>query len=98
MRGSHDFNAFRAADCEAENSVRNVIASAWTRDDRVLTYEISANAFLKHMVRVLVGSMVDVGLGKLDEAEFAALLEGGERTAAGRTAPAEGLLLVSVEY
>jgi len=96
--GQHDFNAFRASDCEAETSVRTVYESTWTRRDGVLTYEIRANAFLKQMVRVLVGSMVEVALGKLDEATFVGLLAGGQRTAAGRTAPAQGLVLVEVSY
>jgi len=98
LKGPHDFGAFRASDCQSDTTVREVHHSTWTRDDHLLTYDISANAFLKQMVRVLVGSMVDVALGKLDEDEFLGLLEGGDRTEAGRTAPAEGLMLVSVDY
>jgi len=96
--GEHDFNAFRASDCEANGSVREVFASSWEVSGGIYTYEITANAFLKQMVRVLVGSMVDVVLGKLDESRFYELLEGGEREQAGRTAPAAGLVLVSVDY
>jgi len=102
--GRHDFRAFRSADCEAETTVRTVTRSSWREGDGngelgVFLYEISANAFLKHMVRVLVGTMVDVALGKIDEAEFARLLDGpGEREEAGRTAPAHGLVLVRIEY
>jgi len=96
--GSHDFNAFRAADCESQSSVREVFASRWEREDGIYTYEVSANAFLKQMVRVLVGSMVDVALARMTEREFEALLGGADRTAAGKTAPAKGLTLVSVEY
>jgi len=96
--GTHDFHAFRASDCEAESSVRTVYSSSWSDEAGVLTYEICANAFLKQMVRVLVGSMVEVALGKLDEATFVRLLEAGDRTEAGRTAPAQGLVLVEVSY
>ena len=98
LKGTHDFSAYRAADCDAENPVRTVTDSFWVRHDGIYTFEISANAFLKQMVRVLVGSMVDVALGRLDAATFAALLRGGSRTQAGRTAPARGLVLVDVEY
>jgi tRNA pseudouridine38-40 synthase len=104
--GSHDFRAFRAADCESESTQRDVDTSRWSRAELrdvacgdVFEYEISANAFLKNMVRILVGSMVEVALGKLDEDVFVRLIEkGGERTEGGRTAPPQGLVLVRVDY
>lgn len=98
IAGEHDFNAFRASDCEAVGSTREVFSSVWQVSGGIYTYEIVANAFLKQMVRVLVGSMVDVALGRLEEPRFVELLGGGERIEAGRTAPAAGLVLVSVEY
>ena len=98
VAGRHDFSAFRAADCASPTTVRDVALSQWQHDEGRFLYRISANAFLKQMVRVLVGSMVDVALAKLDERDFVSLLDGGSRERAGRTAPAAGLTLLRVDY
>ncbi|MFQ5352344.1 MAG: tRNA pseudouridine(38-40) synthase TruA, partial [Candidatus Binatia bacterium] len=89
--GTHDFAAFRSADCDSSSTERQILSSRWRRDGHVLVYEVSGNAFLKQMVRVLVGSMVDVALGDLEKNDFAALFDHGDRRRAGRTAPAKGL-------
>jgi len=96
--GTHDFGAFRAADCEAATTTRTVTESVWRAQPPALVYEISANAFLKNMVRVLVGTMVDTVQGRLTTAQFSRLLAGADRTEAGRTAPAPGLVLARVDY
>jgi tRNA pseudouridine38-40 synthase len=96
--GTHDFSAFRAADCNSDSTVRNVFESGWSVENHVYRYRIRGNAFLKHMVRILVGSMVDIQLERLEFDTFRELLNGGDRDDAGRTAAAEGLVLLRVDY
>ncbi len=96
--GTHDFSAFRASDCEAPTTTRTVEVSRWRRSGASLVYTIAANAFLKNMVRVIVGTMVEVATDKLDAGAVSELLAGGDRGGAGRTAPAKGLTLISVHY
>lgn len=96
--GDHDFSAFRASDCESRSTRRLVTRSEWQRDGAMLTYTVTANAFLKQMVRSLVGTMVDIATGRLPEDRMARLLEGGSREQAGQTAPARGLTLFEVTY
>ncbi|HYB99263.1 MAG TPA: tRNA pseudouridine(38-40) synthase TruA [Candidatus Limnocylindrales bacterium] len=98
--GERDFHAFRASDCESRSTFRNVLDSRWESDGTsVLTYTVTANAFLKQMVRTLVGTMVDVALDRVTKETFALLLSGrGTRQDAGRTAPARGLTLLRVDY
>ena len=96
--GEHDFSAFQAADCDAENAVREVYESRVMRDAEVLVYRIVATAFLRHMVRALVGTLVEVGHGERSVADFARVLTSHERPQAGPTAPAHGLCLLRVDY
>jgi tRNA pseudouridine38-40 synthase len=97
--GRHDFAAFQAADCEAGHAVRDVrrleVVAAGGGEIAVV---IEATAFVKHMVRNIVGTLVEVGLGRRDPASIPALLEGRDRTRAGRTAPPQGLVLEEVFY
>lgn len=96
--GRHDFRAFRAADCERTNTVRELRAFDVWRQGALVTCEVEGTAFLKNMVRIMVGTLVAAGRGELDGAGVRALLDGGDRTAAGVTAPAHGLTLVRVTY
>lgn len=99
LLGEHDFSAFRASDCDRKNPVRTVRRLDVTASrPHLVTLDIEATAFLKHMVRVISGTLVEVGLGALPAAEVAAILAGGDRDRAGRTAPAHGLTLERVFY
>jgi len=96
--GEHDFSAFRAAGCDAAHARRVVHASAVERRDAMVTYTVEANAFLRCMVRNLVGTLVEIGLGTRPVTDVERLLAQGDRTAAGVAAPPHGLVLVRVAY
>ncbi|MBI4517569.1 MAG: tRNA pseudouridine(38-40) synthase TruA [Deltaproteobacteria bacterium] len=96
--GEHDFTSFRAVDCDAATAVRRIFRSEFSAKAEQLTYTVEATAFLRHMVRNLVGTLVEVGRGERSVEEFRALLALRDRTRAGATAPAQGLCLVSVAY
>jgi len=96
--GEHDFSAFRAAECQAAVPVRRLTAISVRREGELVVFELTANAFLHHMVRNIVGSALPIGAGARDAAWLAELLARRDRTAAGPTAPPAGLYLAAVEY
>jgi tRNA pseudouridine38-40 synthase len=98
--GERDFAALTPSARLYRSCVREVRHAAWTRgaNDAEWVFEINAESFLHNMVRVAVGSMVDVAQGRMTPARFESGLAGGERRAMGQTAPARGLALVAVEY
>lgn len=96
--GRHDFSSLRAAGCDAETAVRHVFRSEIAVDGELLTYTIEATAFLRHMVRNIMGTLVEVGRGMRPAASIPALLEARDRTLAGATAPPRGLCLEEVRY
>ncbi|UCD35640.1 MAG: tRNA pseudouridine(38-40) synthase TruA [Nitrospiraceae bacterium] len=109
MRGTKDFSSFRASGCSARNPVRSVTALEITRlpSFPFLTFScrtpciritIRSQAFLRHMVRNIVGTLVDVGRGKMRPDMMSEILERRDRRAAGKTAPACGLFLEKIEY
>jgi tRNA pseudouridine38-40 synthase len=97
--GEHDFTAFRAAGSDNKNPVRRVLAADWRREPGGwFSFTITATGFLRGMVRSLVGTMVEVGLGKSPPTILAELLQNHSRHLAGPTAPPQGLYLVEVFY
>ena len=96
--GRHDFTAFTPAETDHRWFSCDVRRAEWVFRGELLEFWIEADMFLRHMNRVLVGTMLEVAGGRRSVAEFVELLEGRPRSAAGRTAPAHGLALVRVEY
>jgi tRNA pseudouridine38-40 synthase len=99
LAGEHDFAAFQGADAEpVRSTVRRVLESRVSATPPLVVYRIEATAFLKHMVRNIAGTLVEIGLGERAPTALGELLSGRDRTKAGATAPAHGLTLVAVRY
>jgi tRNA pseudouridine38-40 synthase len=96
--GAHDFSAFRARDCQAKNPLRTVTHITLKKSDQLIVLTISANAFLHHMVRNIVGSLVPIGCGLAPKESLLHMLHSKDRAQAGMTAPADGLYLSGVQY
>jgi len=96
--GEHDFAAFRTLGTSVKSTVRRVHQSEWQRAGTHLTYRVEATSFLRHMVRTMVATIVEVGRGKMEPDFVAQLLERRERSMAPAAAPPQGLFLVEVRY
>jgi tRNA pseudouridine38-40 synthase len=96
--GEHDFAAFRTLGTEVKSTVRRVHVSEWHREGAHLTYRVEASSFLRHMVRTMVATMIEVGRGKLKPDYIAQLFQHRERSMAPAAAPPQGLFLVAVRY
>jgi tRNA pseudouridine38-40 synthase len=98
LLGEQDFSAFRAASCQSSTPMRCVSAVAVSRAGPLVAIDITANAFLHHMVRNIAGSLMAVGAGRREESWIAELMSTRDRTLAAATAPPDGLYLWSVTY
>ena len=101
LEGEHDFKAFAATDendAADRSSVRRIFRSTLTREGALLTYQVCGSGFLKHMVRNVVGVLLQLGRGNLSDDDILARLQPNCPVSAGPTAPASGLFLVSVDY
>ncbi len=104
--GSHDFTSFAASDpdlrqratLDAPNPLKTIMASALVLENGLLTYRITGSGFLHHMVRNIVGTLAEIGCGALAPADVSRILAARNRSAAGPTAPANGLFLHTVHY
>lgn len=97
-RGVHDFSAFRAAACTMPRTVRNIRRAERTTEGPIQAIEFEGPGFLRYQVRILVGTAIEVGMGKRTIEQVEDALRGGPRELAGRTAPPDGLYLVAVRY
>ena len=98
LLGEHDFSAFRAISCQAAHARREVLSVVVCREGEQVSIEIEANAFLHHMVRNIVGSLLPIGRGERPATWLAELLRGRHRDVAGPTAPASGLTFLGPRY
>lgn len=98
LAGTHDFAAFSKEDADQQGSLCTVTSARWYRQGRFYVFSITANRFLRSMVRFLVSGMVDAGMGRLEEPHFAAMLTGAPRPATLTPANPAGLFLWSVKY
>jgi len=96
--GRHDFRAFQSTGSGVATSVRTLWKASVTREGALVRLEVDGDGFLRHMVRAMTGTLVEVGLGRRPPEDTRAILESGQRAAAGATAPPQGLVLEKVYY
>jgi tRNA pseudouridine38-40 synthase len=96
--GEHDFSSFRAAGCSAKTPIRRILGAEMLEEGERKQLRITGQAFLHQMVRIIAGTLHDIGIGRIPASQMAAILAGKSRKLAGKTAPAEGLVLWEVAY
>ena len=96
--GEHDFKSFKASGTSSKSSVRIIYNANVKREGEIVTIELTGNGFLYNMVRIIAGTLVDVGIGKIKPEDVKTILEAKDRLKAGKTLPPTGLYLVDVKY
>ncbi|MBI5234571.1 MAG: tRNA pseudouridine(38-40) synthase TruA, partial [Deltaproteobacteria bacterium] len=96
--GEHDFSSFKAADMDALTTIRRIFSFGVEGKGDSVEFTVRGNAFLRHMVRIMTGTLVSVGKGKLKPSDIKGIIKAAKRARATVTAPPEGLMLVAVEY
>ena len=98
FEGEHDFKAFKASGTSSKSSVRTIYKAEVIQNEDRIYIELTGNGFLYNMVRIISGTLLDVGIGKIKPEEIKEIIETKERIKAGRTLPAHGLCLMEVTY
>ena len=98
LRGEHDFKSFSSVGGNVKTTVRTIYSVSVKEKENVIKISVCGNGFLYNMVRIIVGTLVKIGQGKMSEDELKEMLAGGGRTLGGTTFPAKGLCLEKVEY
>lgn len=98
FEGEHDFKAFKSSGTSGKNSVRNIYSANIVTEGTSIGIDLTGNGFLYNMVRIIVGTLVEVGLGKIKAEDIPSIIESKDRTKSGKTLPPQGLMLVKVDY
>ena len=99
FEGEHDFKAFKASGTSSKSSIRTIYkAEIIQKSNNKIWIELTGNGFLYNMVRIIVGTLVEVGMGNIEPEEIRTIIESKKRENAGKTLPPQGLYLVKVEY
>lgn len=98
FEGEHDFKAFKSSGTSCKSSVRTIYSANIVTEGTSIGIDLTGNGFLYNMVRIIAGTLVDVGLGKIKAEDIPKIIESQDRTKAGKTLPPQGLMLLMVEY
>ena len=98
LEGEHDFKSFCSVHAQVESTVRTIYSCTVTKDDDVIRIRVTGNGFLYNMVRIIAGTLIEVGAGKRKPEEIISMLEATDRCSAGPTAPAHGLTMIGIQY
>ncbi len=96
--GEHDFKGFKASGTSSKSLIRTIYEATVVRKEDRIIIELTGNGFLYNMVRIIAGTLIDVGIGKINPEEIENIINSGDRKRAGKTLPPNGLYLVKVEY